>query len=185
MAVESEKVTAEELLGMPDDGFRYELVGGELKRMAPAGSEHGYVAMRFGRLLGNYVEANGLGRVYAAGTGFKLASDPDTVRAPDVAFVRRERVEAAGRVEGFWPGAPDLAVEVVSPGDTHAEVTGKALAWLGAGCRMVLVADPDRGSVTVYRSREDVSILVAEAGDVIDGADVVPGWRLPVAEVFA
>ena len=170
---------------MPDDGFRYELVEGELRKMAPAGSEHGYVALRLGRLLGNHVETNGLGRAYAAETGFKLASDPDTVRAPDVAFVGRERVEAVGRVEGFWPGAPDLAVEVVSPGDTHAEVTEKALAWLAAGCRMVLVADPSRRAVTVYRSREDIRILVSEAGDVIDGADVVPGWRLPVAEVFA
>ena len=95
---------------MPDDGFRYELVEGELKKMAPAGSEHGYAALRFGRLLGNYVETSGLGRVYAAETGFKLASNPGTVRAPDVASVRRERVEEAGRVEGFWPGAPDLAV---------------------------------------------------------------------------
>ena len=105
--------------------------------------------------------------------------------APAVASVRRERVEAAGRVEGFWPGAPGLAVEVVSPGDTYVAVMGKAVAWLEAGCRMVPVADPEQDAVTVYRSREDVRILVSEAGDVIDGADVVPGWRLPVAEVFA
>jgi Uma2 family endonuclease len=89
---------------MPDDGFRYELVEGELKKMEPAGSEHGYVALWFGRLLGNYVKANGLGRVHAAETGFKLASNPDSVRAPDVASVRCERVEEAGRVEGFWFG---------------------------------------------------------------------------------
>jgi Uma2 family endonuclease len=185
MAVEPRSVTAEELFVMPDDGFRYELVEGELKKTVPVGSEHGYVALRFGRLLGNYVETSGLGRVYAAETGFNLASNPDTVRASDVAFVRRERVEVVGRVEGFWPGAPDLAVDVVSPGDTHAAVMGKAVAWLEAGCCMVLVADPEQDAVTVYRSREDVRILVSEAGDVIDGADVVPGWRLPVAEVFA
>ena len=88
--------------------------------------------------------------------------------APDVAFVRRERAEAAGRMEGFWPGAPDLAVEVVSPSGTHAEVTGKVMVWLGAGCRMVLVAVPEQGAVTVYRSREDVRILVGGARDIID-----------------
>ena len=185
MAIREKQITAEELLGMPDDGFRYELVRGELRKVPPAGSEHGAVAMNIGRLLSGYVEANGLGRAYAAETGFKLVSDPDTVRAPDAAFVSRERVEEAGRVAGFWPGAPDLAVEVVSPDDTHAQVVEKALAWLEAGCRMVLVADPERRTVTVYRSREDIRILTGEAGEAIDGADVVPGWKLPVAEIFA
>lgn len=179
MTIETRRTTAEELLHMLDDGFRYELVRGELRKMPPAGSEHGVVAMDIGTSLNNHVKANRLGRVYAAGTGFLLASDPDTVRAPDVAFVRRERAEEAGRVTGYWPGAPDLAVEVVSPNDTHAQVTEKALAWLEAGCRMVLVADPERRAVTVYRSRSEIHILTAGAGDV------VPGWKLPVAELFA
>jgi Uma2 family endonuclease len=185
VTIETRRTTAEELLRMPDDGFRYELVRGELRKMPPAGSEHGVIAMDIGVSLGNHVKANRLGRVYAAETGFLLASDPDTVRAPDVAFVSRERVEEAGRVAGYWPGAPDLVVEVVSPNDTHAQVTEKALAWLEAGCRMVLVADPERRVVTVYRSRSEIRILTAEAGDVIDGGDVVPGWKLPVAELFA
>jgi hypothetical protein len=103
---------------MPDDGFRYELVRGELRRMPPAGDEHGYLALEIASDLRNHVKANNLGRTDAAETGFKLASDPDTVRAPDVAFVRRERAEKVGRVTGYWPGAPDLAVEVVSPNDT-------------------------------------------------------------------
>jgi len=163
--------------------MRHELVRGELREMSPAGNEHGYLAMKVGRLLGNHVEDNKLGRVYAAKTGFKIASDPDTVRAPDAAFVSRERVEKVGRVAGFWPGAPDLAVEVVSPGDTHAEVVEKALSWLEAGCRMVLVAEPERKAVTVYRSREDIRILTGD--EAVDGADVVPGWRLTVAEIFA
>lgn len=185
MTIGTRKITAEDLLRMPDDGFRYELVKGDLRKTTPAGDEHGYVAMNFGVSLGNHVRDNGLGRVYAAETGFRLSSDPDTVRAPDAAFVSRERVETAGRVRGYFPGAPDLAVEVVSPSDTHAEVVEKALAWLEAGCRMVLVADPERRAVTVYRSRDDIRILTAEAGDVVDGADVAPGWRALVAEVFA
>jgi Uma2 family endonuclease len=183
VTIKEKLYTAKELLRMPDDGMRHELVRGELREMSPAGNEHGYLAMKVGRLLGNHVEDNKLGRVYAAETGFKIASDPDTVRAPDAAFVSRERVEKVGRVAGFWPGAPDLAVEVVSPGDTHAEVVEKALSWLEAGCRMVLVAEPERKAVTVYRSREDIRIVTGD--EAVDGADVVPGWRLPVAEIFA
>lgn len=182
MAIKEKLYTAEELLRLPDEGMRHELVGGEIRTMAPAGNEHGYLA---GEILGelrSHVKANGLGRVYAAETGFKIETDPDTVRAPDAAFVSRERVEKVGRVKGFWPGAPDLAVEVVSPGDTHAEVVEKSLAWLDAGCRMVLVAEPQRKVVTVYRSREDIRILMGD--EAIDGADVVPGWRLPVAGIF-
>jgi len=183
VTIQAGHITSEKLLSMPDDGFRYELVKGELRRMPPAGSEHGYIAINIGTSLNSYVRINGFGRVYAAETGFKLASDPDTVRAPDAAFVSRERVEKAGRVVGFWPGAPDLAVEVVSPGDTHAQVVEKALAWLEAGCRMVLAVDPERRTVTVYRSLENIRMLTEN--DVIDGADVVPGWKLPVTDVFA
>ena len=185
MTTRTEPVTAEKLLEMPDDGTRRELVRGELREMTPAGDEHGYLAGELFGELRSHVKANGLGRTYAAETGFKIASDPDTVRAPDAAYVSRERVESAGRVTGFRPGAPDLAVEVVSPNDKHSEVLDKALGWLEAGCRMVLVVSPERQAVTVYRSREDIRTLTAEAGDVVDGADVVPGWRLPVAEIFA
>jgi len=127
MTTRPRPVTAEELFRKPDDGFRYELLRGELRKVVPAGEEHGYLAMEIGRLLGNHIKANRLGRVYAAETGFKISSDPDTVRAPDAAFVSRERLEEIGPVRGYRPGAPDLAVEVVSPNDTHAEVTGKAL----------------------------------------------------------
>lgn len=183
MAIQEKVVTAEELLAMQDDGSRRELVRGELRKMPPAGSEHGYVAMNIGSSLNVHVKANNLGRVYTAETGFRLASDPDTVRAPDAAFVSRERVEEIGRVAGYWPGAPDLAVEVVSPGDTHSQVVEKALGWLEAGCRMVLVADPERRTVTAYRSLDDIRILTGDG--TVDGADVVPGWSLPVAEIFA
>lgn len=168
---------------MPDDGFRYELVRGELRKMNPAGNVHGYIAGRIFSRLERHVDANGLGRAYIAETGFKIYSNPDTVRAPDAAFVSRERLEATGEVEGYWPGAPDFVAEVVSPNDTHSEVVEKALEWLEASCRMILVVEPKRKTATVYRSREDIRILTE--GDSIDGADVVPGWRLPVAEIFA
>jgi len=172
-------VTAEELLRMPDAGFRYELVRGQLRKMPPAGNEHGYRASELSSELRNHVKANDLGRAYAVETGFKIHSDP----APDAAFVSREPLEETGPVEGYWPGVPDLAVEVVSPNDRHSEVIEKALEWLDAGCRMVLVVDPKQHTVTVYRSREYIRILTE--GEALDGADVIPGLFIPATEIFA
>ncbi|HLF04933.1 MAG TPA: Uma2 family endonuclease [Dehalococcoidia bacterium] len=175
--------TAEDLLRLPDDGWRYELVRGELRKMAPAGSEHGELAMEVGSQLAQYVKAHRLGRVFAAETGFYIASNPDTVRAPDVAFVSQPRAEAIGRVTGYWPGAPDLAVEVISPSDTYAEVDEKVVDWLNGGARMVVVVNPRTERVMVYRSPTDVTIL--SSGDTLDGQDVVPGWSLALADLFA
>jgi Uma2 family endonuclease len=176
-------MTADELLAMPDDGYRYELVKGELIRMAPAGSEHGEVAMDLAGPLHQYVKKHNLGTVYAAETGFRLESDPDTVRAPDIAFISRERVKQTGRPKGFWPGAPDLAVEVVSPGDTVSEVEEKVSEWLEGGASMVWVVSPKLHTVTVYRSLTDIVTLTEK--DKLDGADVVPGFQMKVAEIFA
>jgi Uma2 family endonuclease len=179
---EARLVTAAELLLMPEDGFRHELVRGELRTMAPAGSEHGVIAMNVGASLHEHVRAHGLGRVFAAETGFKLASNPDTVRAPDAAFVRMERVGEAGENGSYWPGPPDLAVEVVSPGDTYHEVLDKVLEWLEAGARMVIVIDPRRRVATVHHPRNEARIL-GEDG-VIDGGDVLPGWRVALRELL-
>src|SRR5919206_2667519 len=117
MATQRRLMTAEELWRMPDDGQRHELIAGELTTMPPSGFEHGRLTARLTASLSRHVRTHGLGEVLAAETGFLLARDPDLVRAPDVAFVSRERVAAAGEVAGYCPGAPDLAVEVVSPND--------------------------------------------------------------------
>jgi Uma2 family endonuclease len=183
MATARQLITAEELLRMPDDGYRSELVRGELRKMAPAGHLHGRVAINVTTPLDRHVRAHHLGVVYAAETGFKLASNPDTVRAPDVAFIRRECVEEAGDVEGYWPGAPDLAVEVISPSDTYADVQEKVFDWLEAGTRMVILVMPRKRAVTVYRSLTDMIMLTEH--DTLDGADVVPGWKIPVRELFS
>jgi len=183
MDVVRQRVTADELLRMPDDGFRYEIVRGELRKMTPAGNVHGRVAMSFAWRLARHVEENRLGSVYAAETGFKLASNPDTVRAPDAAFVSRARIEEVGEVEGYWPGAPDLAVEVISPGDLYAEVEDKVFDWLEAGTKMVVVVNPRNRSVTVYRSRTDIAVL-SEA-DTLEGGDIVPGFELAVREIYS
>jgi Uma2 family endonuclease len=183
MAVVRQQVTADELLHMPDDGFRYELVQGELRQMNPAGNVHGRVTMSFAWRLAQHVDEHRLGTVYAAETGFRLSSDPDTVRAPDVAFVRRASVEAVGEFEGFWPEAPDLAVQVISPGDSYSEVEEKVFAWLDAGTKMVVVINPQQRSATVYKSPTDITAL-AEA-EVLAGGDIVPGFELAVREIFA
>jgi Uma2 family endonuclease len=133
-------------------------------------------------MLAGYVKANRLGVCFGAETGFKVASDPDTVRAPDVAFVRRERIPERGIPKKFWQGAPDLAVEVLSPGDTYAEVTEKVEGWLDAGAWAVWVIDPKRRDVSVFRPMTDVTRLYD--GDELDGGEVVPGFRCKVAEIF-
>ena len=178
----TQKVTAEELLHMADDGFRYELVKGELFKMPPAGYGHGVLAMDLGWRLAQHVAVNSLGQVCAAETGFQLASTPDTVRAPDVAFLSKSRVDEAGPAPGYWAGAPDLAVEVISPSDRYTEVQAKVLDWLNAGTRMVVVVNPRQLTVTVYRSLTDIMILTRN--DILEGSDVVPGWTLPLEELF-
>jgi len=175
--------TADDLLRMADDGFRYELLRGELRKMSPAGHQHGRIAGELLISLGQHVKTRRLGRVYAAETGFKLASHPDHVRASDVAFVRQEGLDETGDAPGFWPGAPDLAIEVLSPGDTYSEVEEKVLDRLAAGTNLVIVIDPRQRSATAYRS--PTAIRVLGASDVLDGADVVPGWAIPVADIFA
>ena len=182
MAVEPRVMTAEELLRLPDDGMRHELVCGELRSMPPTGWEHGRVTSRFDRSLGPFVEAHGLGEVVTGEPGFLLTTNPDTVRAADVAFVRRERLEGAGRVRGYWDGAPDLAVEVISPNDLYTEVDEKVAEWLEHGTRLVFVANPRRRTVAVHRPGQPVRIL--SENDTLDGEDVVPGWTLPTRELF-
>ena len=175
-------ITADELLAMPDDGYRYELVKGELIQMSPTGDEHGQVTMELATSLNLFVKKHNLGRVYAAETGFKLESDPDTVRAPDVAFVSRKRVEATGTLTSYRSGAPDLVVEVLSPSDRSGKVEAKVKQWLETGARMVWVVSPKLHTITVYRSLIDIVTLTEK--DNLDGGDVVPGFQIKVAEIF-
>lgn len=182
MSATLQQMTADELFAMPEDGFRYELVKGELKKMSPAGSEHGAIIVKITIRLGHYVESNNLGVCFGAETGFKISTDPDTVRAPDVAFISRERIPEGGIPKKFWPGAPDLAVEVLSPGDSLEEVEEKVEDWLTAGTRAVWIVSPKRRSVTIYRSMTDVTRL--SENDELEGESVVPGFRCKVSEIF-
>jgi len=181
MVTRTQPVTAEELLQMPDDGYRYELVRGGLRKMPPAGGEHGEIAHEIGWHLGSYVRAHRLGKVYAAETGFRIGTNPDTVLAPDAAFVSQERL--APRQQGYPALAPDLVAEVVSLNDRPSEVAQKVADWLAAGTRMVLVIEPRQRTLTIHRSPTDVTVLTEN--DQLEGGDVVPGWTLTVRELLA
>jgi Uma2 family endonuclease len=173
--------TADELLRVPDLG-RCELVRGRLIMMTPAGFRHGRIAASLTTALKNFVTQRGLGVVTTAETGFHIEQDPDTVRAPDVAFLTADRVPAEEPV-GFFPGPPDLAIEVLSPDDRASQINAKVQQWLEAGCRAVWVVDPQSHTVTVYRSPKIVEVL--RSSDVLTGGSVLPGFTLPVEQIFS
>lgn len=181
-ATEKVLLTAEDFWQLPDDGQKHELVTGELTQMPPSGFLHGTIAMDFGGIIREHVKKYDLGVVCAAETGFKLRQNPDTVRAPDVAFVSKARILAQGKPEKFWEGAPDLAVEVVSPNDRFDEVVEKVQEYLAAGARLVWVALPRSKSIMVYHPSGEIKIL--REGDELQGEDVLPGFVCLVQKVF-
>lgn len=167
---------------MPRGGRRHELIRGELRSVSPAGNQHGRIAMRLGWRVAQFVEENELGLTFTAETGFLIEEDPDTVRAPDFAFVSQARSTAVGEVAGFWPGAPDLAVEVVSPNDSFSDVEAKSLQWLNSGTHTVWVIDPQQRHVTVYRGPDDIQIR--DAGEILDSLELLPGWSVLIGDLF-
>ena len=158
------------------------MVRGELMMMAPAGFRHGRIACTVAAIIRDFAQGRGLGAVLSAETGFQIGHDPDTVRAPDVAYVAIERIPQTEPV-GFFPGAPDLAVEVLSPGDPAGDVLAKVQDWLDAGCRAVWVVDPKTRTVSVYHSRRQITVL--SESETLDGGEVLPGLRVAVADLFA
>jgi Uma2 family endonuclease len=149
--------------------------------MSPAGYEHGVIAGEMYGHLFNFVKQSRLGVVTAAETGFQIGHDPDTVRAPDVGFIRMDRVPRV-RTRGFFQGAPDLAVEVVSPNDRAGELQAKVQDWIAAGCHVVWVVDPTSRTVSVYRGSHETALLTI--ADELTEGELLPGFRLPVAEIF-
>ena len=174
-------VTAEEFAALPEDGLSHELVDGELRTGPLPGAEHGATAGAVHGALGRFVYDNPIAEIWGE-VGFRLRSDPDTVRAPDVAVVRVERIPSEGLQEGFFPGAPDLAVEVVSPNDAAADVVDKAEMWLRAGAQLVWVVYPSLVRLFVYSTGGQVRMLGPE--DEVDGGDVLPGFRMRVGDLL-
>jgi Uma2 family endonuclease len=173
-------VTAEELQTFPRDDRRYELVEGRVVRMSPVGFEHGRLVMRLGLLLGQHLQRRNVG-VVVTEVGFKLRTRPDTVLAPDIAFLRVERLPASNP-RAFWSGAPDLAIEVLSPDDRAPEVQEKVDEYLRRGTSLVVVIDPESQSATTYGTARPP--LTQRNDDELDLGEVVEGFRCRVREIF-
>ena len=174
-------VTADDLLALETSGKSTELVRGRLIVREPPGTYHGHVQGILHVLVGSYVRTHALGAVFGQDTGFKIASDPDTVRAPDLAFVDRTRVAQIPR-RGYAALAPDLVAEILSPEDRPGEVLTKVGEWLEAGVRLAWVIDPDRRVATVYRA--DGSMRTVSPDADIDGEAVLPGFSFRLSELF-
>ena len=175
-------LTGEDLWKIVADGSRYELSRGELVPMTPVGIRHAAVVSKLDGLLGSYVRERGLGITGPEG-GFYLSRNPDIVRAPDVAFILKERITKEGIPEKFADFPPDLAVEVLSPEDTATEVQKKVEEYLAGGVPLVWIVDPTNQRVTVYRSLQDVKVLTPD--QELDGGQVIPGFHVKVSEIFA
>ena len=174
-------MTADELLTLPrGDGRRYELIRGVLVEKMPVGLLHNIVVGFIYFALSQYVESTGYGETAPGDTGFRLERDPDTVRAPDVVWFAPGRLPED--VEGFPELAPDLAVEVKSPGNSHPEMAAKAQMWLSYGSQKVWVADPPTVTITVYRP--NAAPVTLGEDDVLDGGDLLPGFSIPVWRLF-
>jgi len=173
--------TADELFDLPADNNRYELVQGELIPMSPTTILHGKLLVRMGHFLFEFVDRHDLGDVYGGDSGFILGKNPDVVRAPDVAFVRRERIEDVPET-GFWELAPDLVVEIISPSESAGMVKDKVTDYLTAGTRMIWLIFPRTQSAQVYHSLDQSRILTP--ADSLEGEDVLPGFSLPLKELF-
>jgi Uma2 family endonuclease len=175
-------MTVEDLYVMPDDGCTHELQAGMLVSEPLPGGRHGRVVAAVAEILRAHVRKHRLGVVFAGDSGFVLARKPDTVRGPDVAFVSTERFERSGDPVKAFAGAPDLAVEVASPSNTPEAMHAKVADYLAAGTRRVWVVDPEARTITVYASLLWPERLGEE--EMLDGEDVVPGFRFQVGEIF-
>lgn len=173
-------LTAAELEQMPDDdSVLIELDEGELITMPPAGFEHGSRGNRIAFVLTRHVREHDLGEILSADTGFRLS--PDTVRAPDVSFVRKERL-AEVRSKGFAKGAPDLAVEVFSPFDDVRQLMRKVKQYLAAGCHTVWIVYPERREVQILEASGTDRMLGVE--DVLEAPELLPGFSIRISELF-
>jgi Uma2 family endonuclease len=172
--------TAQQLLEAPDLG-RCELIRGELILMAPTGLDHGWYEHKIAWVLGNFVHPRKLGRILVGEVGFILERNPDTVRAPDVAFLRADRVPPGG-MAGFFPGAPDLAVEILSPDDRRGEIQAKVNVWLAAGCSLVWVINPQKKILQIHHRKRNTVTLTSK--DTLTAEELLPGFSLPLAELF-
>jgi Uma2 family endonuclease len=180
--VATRPITIEEFEALPLEG-RWELIDGEPVEMTPSADESSSVGATIITLLGSFVRPRGLGRLYGADGGFVLFPDRPMVRVPDAAFVRAERMPEGQARKSFPRLAPDLVVEVLSPSDRASEVVAKLEVYQEAGVPLIWLVDPEKTTITVIASGKSTKVL--QAGDTLDGGDVLPGFGVLVAEIFA
>ncbi|NJP12284.1 MAG: Uma2 family endonuclease [Leptolyngbyaceae cyanobacterium RU_5_1] len=174
--------TDQEFMALPEDGGRYELVNGEVINIGNSGMEHGNIAAVLTFYLNGQIIPNKLGVLCDSSTAFTMKSG--NKRSPDLSFVSKSRLKGVKRLpKGYFQGAPDLAVEVISPSNTFEEIHNKLVEYFESGCRLVWVINPDEQSVVVYRQPQPDKLL--KITDTLDGEEIVPGFALPVAELFA
>ena len=176
-------MTAAELIQLPRGYYRAELIDGELIKMPLPKVPHGRIAMRLGLPLVQFISDHDLGEAYITEIGFQLTWDPDTVLGPDISFISKARLEAVGETNGYWQGPPDLAVEVLSPGDRLGKVNRKVSRWFSFGTVQVWIVDPKHSTVTVYRSPSEATMF--SGSDHLESPDLLPGFRISLDRIFA
>lgn len=175
--------TVTDLLTLADDENSYELIRGDLIMMSPASPVQGHYASRLNHALWGYVDEHNLGEVYTVEPGFELQSEPEqVVRAPDLAFVCQDRIPSPDQQAGFWPIAPDLVVEIISPSETAQEILEKVHDYLAAGTRLIWLVYPKTRVVVEYQSLTQIRHLGID--DTLEGGDVIPGFRYPLKNLF-
>jgi Uma2 family endonuclease len=184
MSTAAHLLTAEELFQLPEEQTRCcELIEGEIVRMSPPGFAHAIVSQRISLLLLEFVERKQIGQVVVAEAGFLIGRNPDTVMAPDGAFIRQDRINAIGLITAYFPEAPAMVFETISPTDRVSEVGRKMRRWLEGGVELAWVIDPVARTITVYQAVDDIQVLAEK--DSLTGGDVLPGFECRVAELFA
>ena len=174
-------MTAEELSQLPDSPFRHELIDGELITMPLPGTPHGRITVRLITPLSQFVWDHELGDVYDH-SGFQLTVNPDTVLGPDIAFISTQRLKEMGEVTVYCPGPPDLAVEVLSPGDRPGKISKKIARYFNAGTKQVWTVDRKRNTITIYRSETDTTTF--SGSDYLEAQDLLPGFRISLERIF-
>lgn len=172
--------TAEMLERMPDDGRQRELLRGELIEMSPGNSTRGYLIILLGNTVGLYAHQKGLGKAFSD-TGFLLERGPDTVLAPDVSFIRKDRLAEVSPL-GFVETCPDLAIEILSPSNSATEVLGKLETYLRSGVSAVWVLDPRRERAEIHRPGQPALRLGLD--DTLEDEDMLPGFRITLRELL-
>ncbi|QDT76184.1 Uma2 family endonuclease [Lacipirellula limnantheis] len=184
MITASHLLTAEELFRMSEEETRWcELIEGEILLISPPGFAHAIVSQRVSLLLLEFVDHQQIGQVVIAKAGFLVGRDPDTVMAPDGAFVRQERIDAIGLTSAYFPEAPAMVFEVISPTDRFSEVGRKMRRWLKGGVELAWVIDPTARTITVYQALDNIHVLTDK--DSLTGGSVLPGFECRVADLFA